>query len=147
MKSTTIKHQYNARRRRLISRGITYKEYLTSSWWKHIRVELKKDSRYKACHCCLSTENLHMHHMTYKYIFEERMSLQKQHIVALCSHCHQLVHDLSNIKGWGLRKCVKRLYQMFDNNRLIKFDGFIDANKQTILIRCRNARVKREYDG
>ncbi len=68
-------------------RGLKYSDYLKTSTWKKIRERrLKKDS-YK-CVKCKSTENLHVHHKTYRHCRHEWM----KDLITLCQPCHEKAH-------------------------------------------------------
>jgi len=62
--------------------------YLRSSKWTVLRTSvLIRDN--STCQSCGSKNNLHIHHITYEKLGDERM----EDLVTLCSICHQEVHD------------------------------------------------------
>lgn len=70
-----------------------YKAYLLSDEWKAKREARKKKDGYK-CKRCRSTKNLQVHHLTYKRIFNERLS----DLVTTCDKCHNnYFHKNANI--------------------------------------------------
>ncbi|MGL5713052.1 MAG: HNH endonuclease [Paraclostridium sp.] len=67
-----------------------YKEYLKSDEWKNIReLVLKRDNR--KCVLCGSDDRLHIHHKTYKNIFNEIEHLDD--LITLCNKCHANEHN------------------------------------------------------
>lgn len=65
-----------------------YTDYLKSNDWKEKRRQ--KLLKRKRCAICASTENLDIHHLNYKNLFDvEQTDLRK-----LCRRCHFLAHDL-----------------------------------------------------
>lgn len=63
-------------------------QYLQSPEWSTKRKATLKAADYK-CQMCNSATDLHVHHTTYKSLYREK----PEHLVALCSHCHTLVHN------------------------------------------------------
>lgn len=76
-----------------------YLIYLNSPEWKAKREQILK-RRGNKCRACKSTENLHLHHITYARLGFE---LPKD-LVILCKICHEKVHLLG-----GGRKGLNRL--------------------------------------
>lgn len=64
-----------------------YKSYLKSDKWKEIRSTLFK-MRGKKCENCSRTKALHIHHLTYDRIFNERLD----DLQILCKDCHKRKH-------------------------------------------------------
>lgn len=67
-----------------------YREYLGSEEWKKKRGEKLKNK--KNCSICWSCDNIDIHHLTYKNIFNEPTTDLRR----LCRSCHQLTHKLFN---------------------------------------------------
>ena len=66
-----------------------YHEYLKSNDWK-LKREEALDVYGKSCDVCYSEKDgLHVHHMTYKNIFNENM----QDLQILCPSCHEKEHS------------------------------------------------------
>lgn len=62
--------------------------YLASAMWRILRdIIITRD--HNKCVCCSSTNNLHVHHLTYDRLGSE----QPNDLVTLCSTCHQRQHD------------------------------------------------------
>lgn len=66
-----------------------YKKYLLSIEWQNKREEILNINWYK-CQRCSSTNNLHIHHWTYKRLYKENIS----DLFCLCSKCHTKLHSL-----------------------------------------------------
>jgi 5-methylcytosine-specific restriction endonuclease McrA len=66
-----------------------YHEYLRSEAWRRKRERvLARDDR--VCTRCGSEHNLHVHHLSYRFIGRERLS----DLVTLCEVCHRREHGL-----------------------------------------------------
>jgi hypothetical protein len=65
-----------------------YKEYLKSEDWKQKR-KLKK-SKNNRCGICASTENIDIHHLNYKNLYD----VEQSDLRRLCRRCHFLAHRL-----------------------------------------------------
>lgn len=65
-----------------------YAKYLKSDHWKQLRA--RKMRRKKNCGVCATTENVTVHHLTYRNIYDvETTDLRR-----MCWRCHSLAHDL-----------------------------------------------------
>ncbi len=79
----------------------TYRDYLYSIHWDRKRT-LFRDSLKNpfTCYICKSSDNIHVHHRSYKNIGNEDL----HDLVELCANCHSKVHDLlkntSKFKKW-----------------------------------------------
>lgn len=66
----------------------SYRQYLNSEHWKNTRERLlERHGAY--CDCCGSTDNINVHHLTYKNIGKEN----DYELIVLCHRCHQIMHD------------------------------------------------------
>ena len=65
------------------------KEYLQSSEWHRKRQERLIVDDFN-CQLCSYTNNLQVHHKTYKNIFNEDV---EHDLVTLCSDCHTAIHE------------------------------------------------------
>lgn len=88
----------------------SYKEYLLTNHWKKLKIKFYKSKLFHGCCEACGRKNcqLHIHHRTYKRLGHERLN----DLVALCSYCHQDVHNLVNnnekINLWrGTKKIIK----------------------------------------
>ena len=68
-----------------------YQEYLKSDHWKEIRLKAL-DRAGNRCQLCSSTDNLNVHHNTYK----NRGNEDLKDLVVLCRNCHEKFHDIVN---------------------------------------------------
>ena len=64
-----------------------YRKYLNSDKWKDKRKEILLLRGYK-CEKCDSKKKLHVHHLTYDNIFNEK----NEDLQLLCAECHLLEH-------------------------------------------------------
>jgi len=65
-----------------------YKDYIASKEWEETRREIFAKYGYR-CVICGSEHNLHVHHITYENLGEEKDG----DLVALCPECHKCLHD------------------------------------------------------
>lgn len=76
--------------------NINYCKYLESEKWKNFREEVLKRDNYK-CTKCGKTENLHIHHISYDNIWDEKL----EDVITLCDECHEKEHST---KRWNKSK-------------------------------------------
>lgn len=68
---------------------LKYREYLQSPHWQKVRNEIIK-VRGEKCEICGATENLQVHHKTYKHLgFEENYP---EDLIVVCKKCHYKIH-------------------------------------------------------
>ena len=65
-----------------------YQAYLKSKHWQDIRHKVFQEYGYR-CDQCGSSKNLHIHHITYEHLGEEKIS----DLVPLCEDCHKRLHN------------------------------------------------------
>jgi hypothetical protein len=65
-----------------------YITYLKSDKWKKIRNAVVARDGNK-CTKCSSTDNLHVHHLTYDRVGEEELT----DLITLCKDCHEATHE------------------------------------------------------
>ena len=66
---------------------MAYSRYLLTGHWRRARAAAIKQAGGK-CTVCQSTRRLHVHHLHYKTIWNERAN----DVVVLCEHCHNQLH-------------------------------------------------------
>lgn len=71
-----------------------YEAYLLTDKWKAIKEYIHKRDRNR-CRRCKSKENLQVHHLTYKRVFEEDMG----DLLLVCAYCHHRYFH-NNIPLW-----------------------------------------------
>ena len=71
---------------------VTGDNYLSSNHWKNMRKVIydKYKGKCTKCHKSFSPNKMHVHHLTYKRIGNEKES----DLILLCEKCHSLVHQL-----------------------------------------------------
>ena len=62
--------------------------YMRSDQWKSLKSQVLTIQN-NQCKLCGSSYDLHLHHLTYERLGDEKMS----DLAVLCSQCHQLQHD------------------------------------------------------
>lgn len=68
--------------------GEGYKQYLKSGHWKYWRKRKLKNKKH--CFVCYSTEQLEVHHLKYRNLFD----IKSVDIKVMCHRCHGLLHKL-----------------------------------------------------
>ena len=66
-----------------------YHTYLLSDKWKAVRIK-KLNKCNNRCEGCQSKEKLHIHHLTYRRIFDEHLD----DLMVLCDECHIKAHTI-----------------------------------------------------
>lgn len=66
-----------------------YTKYLKSEKWAEIKKRLFK-KRGKKCEKCGKINILHIHHLTYRNIFNEK----DEDLIILCNLCHEKAHGI-----------------------------------------------------
>lgn len=66
----------------------SYPQYINTQHWRNIKKAYKYSHEYKCQHCGDTSPGLHLHHLTYERIGNERMS----DLMYLCELCHAVVH-------------------------------------------------------
>lgn len=66
-----------------------YGEYIKSNEWQETRQRIIKRDRFR-CVMCGEPKNLHVHHITYENLGEEKDA----DLVTLCEKCHIELHDI-----------------------------------------------------
>jgi hypothetical protein len=97
---------------------LTYKEFLSTRYWKCISLFLR--GCFKKCECGCA-DNLHVHHKNYKYIGidHEHMNV----LEVLCEDCHMIEHKKhpelkSKNKGLGYKALeVKKNTKPYNSNK------------------------------
>lgn len=70
--------------------SMNYHDFLQTPYWKAIALKVKKDAKFK-CKLCNSSNNLSVHHRTYKNHGNELFNLDD--LICVCQDCHQIFHD------------------------------------------------------
>ncbi len=79
-----------------------YKKYLLSDEWATMKIDLIHIRGHK-CERCPSKGNLHLHHLTYKNVFNE----EPEDLELLCAKCHATEHGITKAKKPKKKKKVK----------------------------------------
>lgn len=82
-----------------------YEAYMRSEEWALKRAQVFS-SRKARCQVCLGRDDLHVHHITYARLGDERMD----DLVILCAEHHEAVHDLcDSTRGMGLKDATAKI--------------------------------------
>lgn len=74
-----------------------YANYMNSARWTAFReVALARAKR--RCRACSSPDDLHVHHLTYERLGNERL----EDVVVLCENCHDIVHRIERTTSQDL---------------------------------------------
>lgn len=67
---------------------MNYQDYLLSDDWKQKRAQKRR--RNNRCAVCAATENLDVHHLNYRGLYD----VQQSDLRVLCRRCHYIAHIL-----------------------------------------------------
>lgn len=117
-----------------LSRKEQYHQYLHSKTWQQSKARflkvLKSRNQIPKCKICSSTENLHLHHKSYKRLGKER----KGDLCFLCADCHAVVHELCNHTGLNWYNAPGHLRKVFvrlnDKGLFYDYIDFCIRNKK-----------------
>lgn len=91
--------------------NITYKDYLSSDWWKAIKDKaLSRPDTYSKCQFCGSGDNIDLHHTSYKWIFTNR---ELSVIIPLCREHHYEVHSYAKSNKVSVRVATNKLRKFY----------------------------------
>lgn len=65
----------------------SYAEYLDSGYWRGVRVKVLGRDRHR-CFRCQASRELHVHHVRYDFLGDERLEFLK----TVCARCHRKIH-------------------------------------------------------
>jgi hypothetical protein len=86
-----------------------YLEYLSSEHWKKLKDKYWHSKLPKSCYVCHTTENLNLHHKTYKRIGREWLA----DLILLCKKHHQETHEhikTTHAKYSSAHRRIRRKY-------------------------------------
>lgn len=83
-----------------------YQSYLKSDEWRRIKQVASKREHYQKCWLCGATENLELHHRSYKWLGTPHAM---RGLVAMCRTCHGGTHDYAKRNGLSVRRATNRL--------------------------------------
>lgn len=108
---TNCASKYTARNARLSNLGFgSYDDYLRSTSWKVFREFVMAGERFGICIACGCRKNLHLHHIDYSHVGQERLC----DVVPICGMCHSRVHDWEHETiGADLRDVERQLVEIF----------------------------------
>ena len=99
--------QHPKKKKRLKQFKGGYRAYLASNQWNALRKRKLTDVGYH-CQVCNSSENLQVHHKTYKRLFHEKLN----DLTVLCSHCHNLYHQTKIANRLSEREADLQVYNL-----------------------------------
>lgn len=87
-----------------------YDQYLQSEHWAKLKSAIRARDRGK-CRICKSEDNLHVHHVRYREIY----NVTKSDLILLCESCHDRVHIVfeRNNTSWNHHTCKKTQTDLF----------------------------------
>lgn len=85
-----VRERRNKRQARLLELGYkNYAEYLGAPHWQDVK-DRYRSSNWLPQECICGDTDVHLHHMTYERIGEERL----EDLTPLCRTCHTMIHTL-----------------------------------------------------
>lgn len=105
--------------RSIVLDDISYAEYLKSEEWQRIKRKALKREFYSKCLKCGATENLELHHRSYKWIGTKSAM---QGLVPLCRTHHQQIHDYAKANKVSVRVatntiCKEEYLKIYNSNK------------------------------
>jgi len=86
-----------------------YEDYITSTRWEKRKAAYYANHE-RLCVACKCTEDIHLHHHTYKRLGNE----MDDDLVPLCQDCHGQVHRLHKEKGGTLTRATTAFLKLHD---------------------------------
>ena len=83
-----------------------YSEYLKSEKWREVRQKVIERDGY-VCSVCGSKEDLCVHHLTYRHIYDETM----EDLVTVCTNCHRDIHEFKDMYFEAVEEYRKYIYK------------------------------------
>lgn len=120
-----------------------YSTYLLSQHWQDVRLRYRNSKLPQNCYICKSSNNLNLHHKTYKRLGHERLN----DLMYLCRDCHELTHKFLKIKTgnkinlWNAAKKLKSRYKL-----KVRQTRKMSLQKYQSIIKKRVNKVKRLPD-
>ncbi len=74
----------------------SYREYLQSPHWKKVSGDARRRASYRCEECLARNKQLHVHHLSYDHLGEER----PDELAVLCEDCHRAKHLLKKTPTW-----------------------------------------------
>jgi 5-methylcytosine-specific restriction endonuclease McrA len=99
----------------------SYSDYLNSNEWREIKAKIKKRTalKWRVCNICGSSNNLNVHHSSYKVIGNKNPG---NTLKMLCQSCHNELHQLSKENPtWSFYKTCGKLKSFRVKNGLFVF--------------------------
>ena len=110
---------------------MNYKNYLKSDHWKKLRE--RKISGSPFCFICHLEKNLHVHHKSYKRLYQENIKSLK----VLCNRCHHDVHFNKEGKQVNMSESNSRFNRLRNMYKRIR-------KAESIMTRFRQSKREKE---
>lgn len=94
----------------------SYKEYLSSNYWKQIKDKMYSSKIPKKCYCCGSSKQLNVHHKKYK--LRDIDSKILTNFIFLCNDCHREVHNLQKDNKYLTINQATKKYRSIKNYKI-----------------------------
>lgn len=112
--------------------GKKYQNYLLSNEWAQLKIDIY-EARGRKCEQCGNTRQLHIHHLTYKNIYNE----EPEDLIILCKPCHEKEHNIKSKKKKPIKKTkndkgIKKLLRSIDKIQRKLDDGLYINRKSAI---------------
>lgn len=78
----------------------TYEEFLKSNYWVNTRNKLKYNPKYSACCVCKSSNQVELHHTSYKWLGTKD---ELRVVFPFCQPHHKEVHNIAKQTGVSVR--------------------------------------------
>lgn len=96
---------------------MSYKDYLKSQHWNKTKKRFVNKPSHKYCYVCLSEDNLHVHHKSYKNKNGDSILGNEYggQLVRLCSDCHNLWHKYYGLDDFCSLKKLRKICSLISS--------------------------------
>jgi hypothetical protein len=122
-----------------IQRKEKYDAYIHSQEWRDVKIDIisKRGSKCEACDKPMKPNKLHLHHLTYDRLFDERES----DLQLLCPACHAFAHDKptlrifkgEKVKKWKKKAIKNQKYQIAQRKNIERIKNMASRGEIVII--------------
>ena len=114
MLDKTFQDTWNTRLERLKELNMTYSEFLLSELWNNTRIKAYSRKAYKKCRICCNTENIDLHHTSYKWLGTKD---ELRTVVPVCRKHHKYIHEYAKSNNISVRLATNIVFDLFKHER------------------------------
>lgn len=114
MLDKTFQDTWETRNKRLKELNMTYSEFLISELWSKTRKKAHSRKAYEKCRICGSTENIDLHHTSYKWLGTKD---ELRTVVPVCREHHKYIHEYAKSNNLSVRLATNFVFDLFNNRK------------------------------